>query len=87
MALTEATIDQLVDLVRSQVEALPPSHRALSLDAKWEILKNAAGFQIGRGRLDLIQVGYCLGDCIYRALLLKATGMKELPQRLCALFE
>lgn len=45
-ASTAALIDQLVDLMRSQIEALPSSHFAISLDAEWEIEKNAAGFQM-----------------------------------------
>ena len=86
-ASTVAAINQLVDLMRTQLTDLPAEHHVLSLDAEWEIIKNASGFQTGRGRLDLIQIGYRLADGVYRALLLKVTGMRTLPPRLRALFE
>ena len=60
VASTSGEINRLVDLVRAQLEVGDASLRTLALDAEWEVEKNAAGFQIGRGRLDLIQIGYRL---------------------------
>lgn len=87
MASNEAGINRLVDLLRSQVDVLPVAHKVLSIDAEWEVLKNAMGQPIGRGKVALIQIGYCLADGIYRALLFKMIGLRQLPSRLLALFE
>ena len=85
-ATTSSAIDSRVDFMRSQLEVLPASHHVLSLDAEWEIQKNTAGFQTGRGRVDMIQIGYRLADNIDRALLLKVTNLRTIPPRLLALF-
>ena len=84
LASSESDISRLINLMRSQLDV--GSH-VVSLDAEWELEKNAAGYQTGRGRLDLIQIGYRCADGIYRALLLKVTKLEVLPPGLRALLE
>ena len=49
-------INAQVDAVRNQVEALPAHLRTISIDAEWDIHKNAQGFIVHSGTVATIQL-------------------------------
>ena len=83
---TAAEINTKVDAMRNQVAALPAHLRTISIDAEWDIHKNAQGFIVRTGTVAIIQLGYCLEEGgAANALILKVHGMKKLPDRLLGL--
>ena len=79
-------INTAVGAARDLVKALPLNRRVMSLDAEWDVEKNAAGFITGHGTVALVQLSYQRSpDDEVRALVLQVSGKARLPDRLLAL--
>ena len=59
----------------------------VSLDAEWDVHKNAHGRIVGNGTVALVQLGYTDADGVHCAILLPVSTSKGLPGALVSLFK
>jgi hypothetical protein len=77
---TPAEINTNVDAARNLVRAQIEKHRVMSLDAEWDVNKNAGGYVIAQGTIALIQLSFRIEtDGPIHVLLLHVHNKKTLP--------
>lgn len=85
---TTRTINTAIQAARDTIVALPTHLRCVGLDAEWTTSVNAStGTVVRSSKVDVITVAYVAqvradGSLVYRVLLLKVTGLSQLPYNL-----
>ena len=83
---TPLEINTSVDAARNLVIAQKSEHRVMSLDAEWDVHKNARGQVVGQGTIALIQLSFRIAsDGPIHVLLLQVHNKIKLPDRLLEL--
>jgi hypothetical protein len=77
---TPAEINTNVDAARNLVRAQIEKHHVMSLDAEWDVNKNAGGYVVEQGTIALIQLIFRIAsDGPICMLLLQVHNKKTLP--------
>ena len=83
---TSSEINTNVDAARNLVRDQILEHRVMSLDAEWDVNKNAGGHVVAQGTIALIQLSFRIAsDGPIHVLLLQVHNKKTLPDRLLEL--
>lgn len=72
--------DDINHVINAMMEDM--NENEVGLDAEWNILRNAHGYQTGRSKVMTIQIAYRSSDNVIQVVVIKTGKLSELPNRL-----